>query len=58
VERWCDWYPLENEPELATYCQNVLGLRKSGAKGRGRPDGQPPGWEVALKLCRQAQESS
>ncbi|MGP8201655.1 MAG: hypothetical protein ACLQU4_19365 [Limisphaerales bacterium] len=44
-------YPLEGEQELATYCQNVLGLRKSGATGRSSPDGKPRGWEVALKLC-------
>ena len=51
-------YPLQNEPELATYCQNVLGLRKSGPKGRSNPDGKPRGWEVALKLCRKAEEAS
>jgi hypothetical protein len=51
-------YPLASEPELAAYCQNVLGLRKSGPKGRSRPDGKPPGWEVGLKLCRQTEESS
>ena len=44
-------YPLESELELATYCPNVLGLRKSGPKGRSTPDGKPQGWEVALKLC-------
>jgi len=38
--------------------QNVLGLRKSGPKGRSRPDGKPPGWEVGLKLCRLVEESS
>lgn len=47
-------YPLESEPELATYCQNVLGLRKAGPKGRTSPDGKPPGWEVAMKLCSPA----
>ena len=51
-------YPLQSEPELATYCQNVLGLRKSGPKGRSSPDGKPPGWQVALKLCSKAEESS
>lgn len=51
-------YPLESEPELATYCQNVLGLRKSGPKGRSQPDGKPPGWEVGLKLCSKAEEPS
>jgi hypothetical protein len=51
-------YPLESEPELATYCQNVLGLRKAGAKGRSALDGKPRGWEVALKLCRQSEEPS
>lgn len=51
-------YPLENEPELATYCQNVLGLRKAGSKGHTAPDGKPPGWQVALKLCRPSAEAS
>ena len=51
-------YPLESEPELATYCQNVLGLRKSGPKGRSHPQGKPPGWEVGLKLCRKPEEPS
>lgn len=51
-------YPLESEQELATYCQNVLGLRKSGLKGRSNPEGKPRGWEVALKLCPRRAESS
>jgi hypothetical protein len=51
-------YPLEREQELATYCQNVLGLRKSGLKGRSNPEGKPRGWEVALKLCPRSAESS
>jgi hypothetical protein len=51
-------YPLEGEPELATYCLNVLGLRKAGPKGRSAPDGKPLGWEVALKLCCPPAESS
>jgi len=51
-------YPLESEQELATYCQNVLGLRKSGVTGRSSPDGKPRGWEVALKLCPKRAESS
>lgn len=51
-------YPLESEQELATYCQNVLGLRKSGLKGRSNPEGKPRGWEVALKLCPRSAESS
>jgi hypothetical protein len=51
-------YPLESEQELATYCLNVLGLRKSGAIGRSSPDGKPRGWEVALKLCPKRAESS
>jgi hypothetical protein len=51
-------YPLESEQELATYCQNVLGLRKSGVTGRSSPDGKPRGWEVALKLCPKRPESS
>jgi hypothetical protein len=51
-------YPLEREQELATYCQNVLGLRKSGLKGRSNAEGKPRGWEVALKLCPRRAESS
>ena len=51
-------YPLESEPELATYCLNVLGLRKAGIKGHSSPDGKPRGWEVALKLCRPPAESA
>jgi hypothetical protein len=51
-------YPLEREQELAAYCQNVLGLRKSGVTGRSSPDGKPRGWEVALKLCPKRAESS
>jgi hypothetical protein len=51
-------YPLVCEPELATYCRNVLGLCKSGDKGRSSPQGKPRGWEVALKLCAQAKGSS
>lgn len=51
-------YPLVNESELATYCQNVLGLRKAGPYGHSNPDGKPTGWEVALKLCSPPAESS
>jgi len=51
-------YPLESEQELAAYCPNLLGLRKSGSKGRSSPDGKPRGWEVALKLCPKRAESS
>lgn len=51
-------YPLQSEPELATYCLNVLGLRKAGPKGRSAADGKPTGWEVALKLCSPPTESS
>jgi len=51
-------YPLQTEQELATYCQNVLGLRKSGPSGRSSRDGKPRGWEVALKLCSRGGKSS
>lgn len=51
-------YPLQGEPELATYCVNVLGLRKTGTKGRSSANGKPPGWEVAMKLCSPTPESS
>jgi hypothetical protein len=51
-------YPLVSEQELSAYCQNVLGLRKSGSQGRSCPDGKPSGWEVALKLYPKAAKSS
>lgn len=43
-------YPLSCEQELAPYCLNVLGLRKAGLKNRSNPSGQPPGWQIAIKL--------
>lgn len=51
-------YPCEREADLATYCNNVLGLRKS-ARGKTAKNGRPKGHEVALRLCqRQAEEVS
>ncbi|MFM2197389.1 MAG: hypothetical protein RLZZ505_821 [Verrucomicrobiota bacterium] len=44
-------YPCEREQELATYCINVLGLRKGSKKGRSDPNGTPPGYEVARAMC-------
>jgi hypothetical protein len=43
-------YPCEREHDLATYCRNVLGLRKSG-KGVTAGDGRPTGYEVARVIC-------
>lgn len=46
-------YPCLREQELAAYCANVLGLRKSSmGPGKSAPDGRPPGFEVAWKLCQ------
>jgi hypothetical protein len=44
-------YPCEREQDLATYCNNVLGLRKSARTGKSDPNGTPPGHEVALAMC-------
>ena len=45
-------YPLEREQDLTAYCNNVLGLRKPpGPAGKSSPDGKPPGYQVALRLC-------
>jgi hypothetical protein len=44
-------YPCEREQDLAAYCNNVLGLRKSSKQGRSDPNGTPPGYEVARALC-------
>jgi hypothetical protein len=44
-------YPCEREQDLATYCNNVLGLRKSSKQGRSDPNGTPPGYEVARAMC-------
>jgi len=44
-------YPIEREQDLAAYCSNVLGLRKSAKpSGKSTRDGKPPGYEVALRL--------
>lgn len=44
-------YPCEREQDLATYCNNVLGLRKNSRKGRSDPNGTPQGYEVARAMC-------
>jgi hypothetical protein len=44
-------YPCEREQDLAAHCNNVLGLRKSGGKGKSHPQGTPPGYEVARAMC-------
>ncbi len=43
-------YPCDREQDFATYCANVLGLRKRG-KGVSAKDGRPKGYDVALKYC-------
>jgi hypothetical protein len=43
-------YPCQREQDFATYCVNVLGLRKKG-KGVSAKDGYPAGYDVALALC-------
>lgn len=42
-------YPCEREQDLATYCLNVLGLRKR-AQGKTSKHGRPQGYAVALRL--------
>jgi hypothetical protein len=44
-------YPCEREQDLASHCNNVLGLRKSGGKGKSHPHCTPPGYEVARAMC-------
>jgi hypothetical protein len=43
-------YPCEREQDFATYCTNVLGLRKT-AKGASSKNGHPPGHTIAEHLC-------
>jgi hypothetical protein len=44
-------YPCDREQDFATYCANVLGLRKTKAtKGRTTKNGRPPGYDVATRL--------
>lgn len=43
-------YPCEREQDLASHCNNVLGLRKN-SKGKSHPNGTPPGFEIALAMC-------
>ena len=45
-----DDYPCDREQDFATYCANVLGLRKT-SKGVSAKDGKPAGWEIAGKYC-------
>lgn len=49
-------YPCEREQDLAAYCSNVLGLRKSG-QGKSAADGRPAGYEVAVRLFEMARQS-
>lgn len=56
VERPWLTYPCEREQDLATYCTNVLGLRK-GRKGRSAKDRLPDGIEIARALCRRDDDS-
>ena len=50
-------YPCEREQDLASYCANVLGLRKNGPKGKTTKDGLPPGSDVARALCGKSGDS-
>ena len=43
-------YPYDREQDFATYCANVLGLRKQG-KGVSAKDGRPKGYEIARQYC-------
>ncbi len=43
-------YPCSSEQDFATYCVNVLGLRKTG-KGISAKDGRPEAYEIARELC-------
>jgi hypothetical protein len=43
-------YPSDREQDFATYCTNVLGLRKTG-KGVSAKNGRPHGHEIAERLC-------
>ncbi len=49
-------YPCDRVQALATYCNNVLGLRKNG-KGKSDPNGTPPGFEVARAMCARPEAS-
>lgn len=42
--------PVQREQDLATYCNNVLGLRKESRNGVSAKDGQPPGFDIALRI--------
>jgi hypothetical protein len=42
-------YPCDSEQSFATYCVNVLGLRKT-TKGVTARTGHPPGYEIAKRL--------
>ena len=44
-----DAYPCDTEQAFATYCENVLGLRKTG-QGASAKDGRPKGIEIALQI--------
>jgi hypothetical protein len=44
-------YPCDLEQSFATYCNNVLGLRKTG-NGKTANDGRPAGFEVARRLLK------
>lgn len=42
-------YPCDREQDFATYCVNVLGLRKTG-KGVTAKNGKPAGYDIARQL--------
>lgn len=45
-------YPCEREQDFATYCNNVLGLRKGGLGGKTAKNGRPAGMEVVERMCQ------
>jgi hypothetical protein len=50
-------YPCSREQEFATYCANILGLRKSG-KGATAKSGHPKGHDIALQYCPSLQKNT
>ncbi len=43
-------YPCREAKELATYCRNILGLKKGG-RGKSTIGRWPPGAQVAFAMC-------
>lgn len=47
-----DARPLQREHDMATYCNNVLGLRKETNDGVTAKNGKPAGFDLALRLSK------